>query len=161
MGQLNQGAASLQPEFNACQLHLGGDVGADEVHLLHGVAGLKDSVEVLPGVYVSAAACMQRGAGMQCLQWGAAGGMPRGQARVCVAGIAQGWYATSPLMHVEPADSPLWPSALPLACVAWPQLGGFPAAKQGLGEGRFSADQFKVLTRYAGGVLFVSAACWE
>jgi hypothetical protein len=82
VGQLSQGAAALQPEFNACQLFLGGDVGADEVHLLHGVAGLKDSVEVLPGVHVRAAACM--GGGLRCLHRGAAGGMPRGQAGIHV-----------------------------------------------------------------------------
>ncbi|PRW32622.1 hypothetical protein C2E21_8337 [Chlorella sorokiniana] len=80
VGDLGAGAASLQPELSPCTLYLGGDVGQESVHLLHGVRGLQQSAEVIPGVF----------------------------------------------------------------------LGGFEGAKQGLAEGRYKPEQFKVLTRYAG-----------
>lgn len=77
-----QGAEFLQPEFNKCRLYLGGDVGSDTLHLLHGIQGMQDAVQVLKGVFI----------------------------------------------------------------------GGFPTAREGLASGRYQPDQFKVLTRYAGGV---------
>ena len=58
VGDLGPGAASLQPEMSPCTLYLGGDVGPESVHLLHGVRGLQQSAEVIPGVFVSAA-CIQ------------------------------------------------------------------------------------------------------
>lgn len=45
------------------------------------------------------------------------------------------------------------PPPLPCSCPPLPaclQLGGFEGAKKGLAEGRFTPDQFMVLTRYAG-----------
>lgn len=36
-----KGAEMLQPEMNACTLYLGGDVGKDTLHLLHGMPGLE------------------------------------------------------------------------------------------------------------------------
>lgn len=53
VGDLGAGAASLQPEMSPCTLYLGGDVGPESVHLLHGVRGLQQSAEVIPGVFVS------------------------------------------------------------------------------------------------------------
>ncbi|GAB4822247.1 hypothetical protein N2152v2_009293 [Parachlorella kessleri] len=75
-----EGTEALQPEFSKCRLYLGGDVGRDTLHLLHGVRGLEESAEVFKGVFV----------------------------------------------------------------------GGFPAARRGLASGKYTPDQFKVLTRYAG-----------
>ncbi|KAL4421283.1 hypothetical protein ABPG75_010574 [Micractinium tetrahymenae] len=81
VGDLEESEAGfLQPEFNECTMHLGGDVDPSSVFLLHSVPGLPGSQEVIPGVHV----------------------------------------------------------------------GGFNEARRGLTEGRFSPDQFKVLTRYAG-----------
>lgn len=57
VGDLGAGAASLQPELSPCTLYLGGDVGQESVHLLHGVWGLQHSAEVIPGVFVSCACC--------------------------------------------------------------------------------------------------------
>ena len=36
-----QGTEFIQPEFDDCRLYLGGDVGRDTLHLLHGVEGLQ------------------------------------------------------------------------------------------------------------------------
>ncbi|KAL4424592.1 hypothetical protein ABPG77_009176 [Micractinium sp. CCAP 211/92] len=81
VGDLQESEAGfLQPEFNDCAMHLGGDVDPSSIFLLHSVPGLPGSQEVIPGLYV----------------------------------------------------------------------GGFNEARRGLKEGRYSADQFMVLTRYAG-----------
>lgn len=67
MGQLGAGAASLQPELDDCRLFLGGDVGADSVHILHGVPGVAGAAEILPGVYVRRRC--GAGAAWQRLRW--------------------------------------------------------------------------------------------
>jgi putative transcriptional regulator len=46
------GSSFLHPEFAACPLYLGGDVGPESVHLVHGVCGLAESVEVVRGVHM-------------------------------------------------------------------------------------------------------------
>lgn len=46
------GAELLRPELSSCPLYLGGDVGRHTLHLLHGISGLQDSIEVLPGVHL-------------------------------------------------------------------------------------------------------------
>ncbi|GJP54790.1 hypothetical protein CLOM_g13832 [Closterium sp. NIES-68] len=55
LGQL-AGFEELMPEFSACPLYLGGDVGSTSTHCLHGVADLVGGEggarEVCPGVYV-------------------------------------------------------------------------------------------------------------
>ncbi|CAI7796900.1 unnamed protein product, partial [Closterium sp. NIES-54] len=55
LGQL-AGFEELLPEFSACPLYLGGDVGSTSTHCLHGVADLVGGEggarEVCPGVYV-------------------------------------------------------------------------------------------------------------
>ncbi|CAI5937699.1 unnamed protein product [Closterium sp. NIES-65] len=55
LGQL-AGFEELLPEFSACPLYLGGDVGSTSTHCLHGVAelvgGEGGAREVCPGVYV-------------------------------------------------------------------------------------------------------------
>lgn len=45
-------SSTLPDEYDDCRLYLGGDVGADVVNLLHGVKGVEDSTEILPGVYM-------------------------------------------------------------------------------------------------------------
>lgn len=45
-------SSTLPDEYDDCRLYLGGDVGADVVNLLHGVTGVEDSTEILPGVYM-------------------------------------------------------------------------------------------------------------
>lgn len=51
LGQL-AGFEDLLPEFGGCPLYMGGDVGANALHVVHGVSGLEDTVEILPGVYM-------------------------------------------------------------------------------------------------------------
>jgi ABC-type uncharacterized transport system permease subunit len=53
VSHFGQGAGFLTPEFDTAQLYLGGDVGTDTVHLLHGIPGLAATSEIIPGVYVS------------------------------------------------------------------------------------------------------------
>lgn len=56
VGDLQESEAGfLQPEFNDCAMHLGGDVDPSSIFLLHSVPGLPGSQEVIPGLYVSAA----------------------------------------------------------------------------------------------------------
>lgn len=45
-------SSGLGLEFNACRLYLGGDVGPSSAHVLHGVHGIQDSIQVLPGLYL-------------------------------------------------------------------------------------------------------------
>ncbi|KAI7841223.1 hypothetical protein COHA_005187 [Chlorella ohadii] len=61
VGDLGAGAASLQPELSPCTLYLGGDVGQESVHLLHGVWGLQHSAEVIPGVFLGGFEDAKRG----------------------------------------------------------------------------------------------------
>lgn len=51
LGQL-AGFEELLPDFASCPLYMGGDVGANALHVVHGVHGLEDSVQVIPGVYM-------------------------------------------------------------------------------------------------------------
>ena len=52
VSRFGAGAGFLTPEFDKAQLYLGGDVGPDTVHLLHGVPDLAASSEVFSGVWV-------------------------------------------------------------------------------------------------------------
>ncbi|MCO5556269.1 hypothetical protein L7F22_009815 [Adiantum nelumboides] len=64
LGQL-AGFEELLPDFASCPLYMGGDVGANALHVVHGVHGLEDSMQVIPGVYMggikSMKASVQRG----------------------------------------------------------------------------------------------------
>ena len=51
LGQL-AGFEDLLPDFASCPLYMGGDVGANALHVVHGAGGLKDSMEIIPGVYM-------------------------------------------------------------------------------------------------------------
>lgn len=42
----------LPAEFSGLPLYLGGDVGKATLHLVHGISGLKKSVEVIPGCFL-------------------------------------------------------------------------------------------------------------
>lgn len=51
--QLSDVAASgIGTEFGPCRLYLGGDVGPSSAHILHGMPGIQDSIQVLPGLYL-------------------------------------------------------------------------------------------------------------
>lgn len=51
LGQL-AGFEDLLPEFGSCPLYMGGDVGANALHSVHGVPRVEDSVEIVSGVYM-------------------------------------------------------------------------------------------------------------
>ena len=139
------GCGALASTLPPRRLYLGGDVGGDSVNLLHGICGLRDSLEVVSGVHV-------RGAGL----WAGGSVQFAGAALLLLLCWCRGrrGLPSWPSMKASPSrcgplhhdyEPPASPSSSP------PQLGGFLEAKRGLEEGRFSADQFKVLTRYCGG----------
>lgn len=96
VGDLGEGAASLQPELSPCTLYLGGDVGPDSVHLLHGVGGLRQAAEVLSGVYVSVC-CI-------CMCKATVGATP-GRSRSCGALLPVACLAVV-LLPQQPATGP-------------------------------------------------------
>lgn len=51
IGQL-AGFEELQPELSSCPLYMGGDVGKDCTHVMHGVRDLEGAQEVIDGVFV-------------------------------------------------------------------------------------------------------------
>lgn len=51
LGQL-AGFEDLLPDFSSCPLYMGGDVGANALHVVHGIRGLEDTIEIIPGVYM-------------------------------------------------------------------------------------------------------------
>eukprot|EP00897_Mesotaenium_endlicherianum_P009819 jgi/Mesen1/8866/ME000053S08268 len=51
LGQL-PGFEELLPEFSECPLYMGGDVGSNCTHVVHGVSGLDGSKEIIDGVFV-------------------------------------------------------------------------------------------------------------
>ncbi|KAL4855729.1 hypothetical protein ACK3TF_003809 [Chlorella vulgaris] len=61
VSHFGQGAGFLTPEFDTAQLYLGGDVGTDTVHLLHGIPGLAATSEIIPGVYLGGFEDAKRG----------------------------------------------------------------------------------------------------
>lgn len=169
---------SLRPEFDDCQLWLGGDVGPEATHLLHGVPGLAGSMEVLPGVFVS------RGGAAGLQGWGSHAS--RRAPRCCVAGAARAalppalllarpggraqsratltcTHRSRPLCCPPASTHRSRPLSCPPPTPTLPQLGGFQAAKAGLGEGRLAADDFRLFTRYAGGWVRARARAggWE
>ncbi|KAH7280087.1 hypothetical protein KP509_37G051900 [Ceratopteris richardii] len=58
LGQL-AGFEELLPDFANCALYMGGDVGVNALHVVHGVQGLEDSVEIIPGVYMGGLKAMK------------------------------------------------------------------------------------------------------
>ena len=52
LGDVGGGVAPLLPTFSASPLHLGGDVERSSLHVVHGVRGLRGSLEVVSGVRV-------------------------------------------------------------------------------------------------------------
>lgn len=61
VSRFGAGAGFLTPEFDKAQLYLGGDVGPDTVHLLHGVPDLAASSEVFSGVWLGGFEAAKRG----------------------------------------------------------------------------------------------------
>lgn len=58
LGQL-AGFEDLLPDFSSCPLYMGGDVGANALHVVHGVPGLEDTIEIIPGVYMGGIKAMK------------------------------------------------------------------------------------------------------
>lgn len=45
-------ASTLPNAYDDCTLYLGGDVGPEVLHILHGVNGVEDADQIVPGVYL-------------------------------------------------------------------------------------------------------------
>jgi len=58
LGQLEE-FKDLMPEMSNCPLYFGGDVGPECTQVIHGVAGLEDSREIMNGVFMGGTSSIQ------------------------------------------------------------------------------------------------------